>query len=667
MTNFVNSIKSNPARAITVVVLVSSLVVLGVFLYFARINDRISDERQALEAAALVEVEELPLRAPSTDGYTVYLNAARVRAVAAFKGTQYLATSGGLIALDAEGGVKRRYTSLDGLPESDLTALAVFGDKLFIGTMTAGLIAFDGTNFTAFRLTKPKVTRVNVLVSTEAELLIGTSDGGLLQYDGERFSRPVNAATGADFKQVTALLPFESRLYIGTQDRGLYVWREAHIENVGTREGLPSPHVTGLALLPTGLSKAGSIAVATDFGTVGLDDTNTIENISQRPNVTSLAVSGRHLWAGLFGGGIIELVGERDSRSDAGSPVHEVAGLPQAATRVYAGSGRLWALTDNGAFVRDEDSSRPGFEPIGEALVAERVLTGDHVTSLSLDGGGRLWVGFFDRGIDVISPDTSERLSHLEDDRVREVNFIHFDAREDRMLVATSRGLVAFDARMKQSVFTREKNGLVDDAVAHVAVVEGAGAGTGDRGPAVLAATAGGLSEIAGGRARSITAFHGLASNHLYTSAVAGSRLFIGSLAGLVELDGFRVVRTYKTSNSGLSHDWVTALAESDGTLFIGTNGGGVDALLPTGEWLSYADQVGRFEVNQNAMLFDGKRICVGTADRGLLIYNTRARRWTSISAGFPSQNVTAIASDQQSLYAGTLNGLVRIDKRVIE
>jgi hypothetical protein len=99
------------------------------------------------------------------------------------------------------------------------------------------------------------------------------------------------------------------------------------------------------------------------------------------------------------------------------------------------------------------------------------------------------------------------------------------------------------------------------------------------RGRSIIASTAGGLTEINGGRARSITAFHGLASNHLYSSASVGRRLFAGTLAGLVEVEGLRVTHTYKTSNSRLSHDWVSALAQADGTLYIGTNGE---------EWMRY-------------------------------------------------------------------------------
>jgi ligand-binding sensor domain-containing protein len=183
----------------------------------------------------------------------------------------------------------------------------------------------------------------------------------------------------------------------------------------------------------------------------------------------------------------------------------------------------------------------------------------------------------------------------------------------------------------------------------------------------MVLATAGGLTEVAGARARSLTAFHGLASNHLYAAAFGGPKLFVGSLAGLVELEGLRVVRTYKTSNSRLSHDWVTALAFVDGTLYVGTNGGGIDALLPTGEWVNFADLVGKFEVNQNAMCTDGERLYVGTTRDGLLVYNLRDRTWTRFDAGLSSRNVTAVTTDAHFVYAGTLNGITRIEKRVIK
>jgi len=643
------------------------LLIGGVIIYVARVNRSLEQERERQAAATRVDVEERELRAPSTDGLTLSLNAADVRAVASFHDATYLATSGGLIALDEGGDIRKRYSTLDGLPDNDLTTLAVFRDRLFVGTTSAGLLAFDGNAFTGFRFNKPKATHVSVLVPTETELLIGTIDGGLFEYDGQRFTRRFNSAPGADSSRVTALLSHESRLYIGTQDAGLYLWREAHIEHISTNENLPSPHVTAIASVPATLSDRGTIAVATDFGVVALNDANELKPISNRPNITSLAVSRGHLWAGLFNGGIVDLntaaAKQRALPGEAETSSAQTAGLPVSVpAKVVVDDGKLWALTSNGAFARDEGSTSPAFESIAGALVGDRVLTAGHITGLALDRGSRLWIGYFDRGIDVLAPQTNERLSHIEDDRVREINHLVFDGSDDRMLAATSRGLVAFASNFKQTVMTREQGGLINDSVAQVSL----SSASETRGRGMVLATAGGLTEVAGGRARSLTAFHGLASNHLYTSASVGSRLFVGSLAGLVELEGLRVVRTYKTSNSSLSHDWVTALAEVEGTLYVGTNGGGVDALLPTGEWVNFADELGKFEVNQNAMHYDGERLYVGTSDRGLLVYNTRARRWTRISAALSSQNVTAIASDDRFVYVGTLNGLVRIERRVV-
>ena len=667
------------------VFLAVGLAVAGFVVFLVlRLNGLVGQARLQQEAASRVEVTQTRLRAPATDGLTVYLNASEARATAVFAGTPYLATSGGLVQLDPGGEVKRRYTTFDGLPDNDLTALAVFQGRLFIGTATRGLVAFDGTTFTGFTFAKPKAADVRALAATETRLLIGTFDGGVFEYDGERFSRTLNSATGADFKQVTALLPSGSRVYIGTQDLGLYIWREAQIEHIGVSDGLPSPHVTGIAALNGRLSSLGDVAVATDFGAVALGETNNIKPVSTRPNITSLAISEGRLWAGVFTGGIAELgadsavsggsqgkQGRRESRFTDPDTQTLPASTPVV---VSAGEGKLWALTGQGAFCRDEGAPGPSFQPVAARLGSGAILTSGHITSLAVDGKGRLWVGYFDRGIDILALETNERLSRLEDDRVREVNFLRYDQAKDQMLAATSRGLAVFDDGERQTVLTRDRDGLISDSIAHISLAEVPSDMTG--GPvaavarpeqAMVLATAGGLTEISGGKSRSITAFHGLASNHLYCTATAGPKLFVGSLAGLVETEGLRVSRTYKTSNSKLSNDWVTALCEAAGTLYIGTNGGGVDALLPTGEWINYSDQIGRFEVSQNAMHFDGERLYVGTSQQGLLSYNTRGRRWTRIAQGLPSQTITAIASDDRFVYAGTLNGMIRIEKRVID
>jgi ligand-binding sensor domain-containing protein len=657
MTKFVQRLKSNK-RLATFSLVALAIIAFSIIIYFiVRFNSRIRAEREQLAAAARVEVQESQLRPPPTDGLTAYLNSSDVRATAVLNNVRYFATSGGLLAVDEGGTLKRRYTTIDGLTDNDLTALAIFQNRLFVGTGANGMMAFDGNSFTGYRFTKPKATRVSVLLATDTELLIGTLDGGLFEYDGEKFTRRLNSATGADFEKVTALLANNSRIYIGTQDKGCFLWREAQFQHFATPEGLPAPRVTAIAVLPS----SDTVVIATDFGAVTLNNANEIKELSKQPNMTSIAVSKGRLYAGLFTGGLIEIKSSGSNSPTVSEGVTPDARRQTTNSRLIAGDGKLWMLTQQGAFVRDEASGSPAFEPVASTVAKDGLVTAAHIMSLAIDRQSRLWVGYFDQGVDIISTETSERIAHLEDDRVREVNFITFDKTTDSALIATSRGLVAIDGKAKQTVLTKEQ-GLIDNAIAHVSFVED---NLTQRGNRMMLATAGGLTELAQGRARSLTAFHGLSSNHLYTSASVGSRLFVGSLGGLVELEGLRVVQVYKKSSSKLSEDWVTALAEANGVLYVGTIGG-IDALLPTGEWVNFADELGKIEVNQNAMHFDGERLYVGTSDSGLLVYNVRERRWSRISGGLSSQNVTSITSTDRFIYVGTLNGLMRIEKRVM-
>lgn len=629
-------------RALIAIAAPIALVVAIALIYIAQVSRRIERGRRLAAEAVRVEVEEVK-GGQAPEGITLYLNSTDARALVRWGDRIYLATSGGLYALEDSGRVARHYTTLDGLPTNDLTALAAFGDKLFIGTAGSGLVSFDGRAFTTYRFKKPAASRISALLVAQGELLIGTLDGGLFEYDGEQFRRRLASAAGADFKAVTALLEFNSRIYIGTQDRGLYIWREARIERL--ESGLPSPHVTALAALPDG-----RVAVATDFGVVALDQDNQVKPLSNRPNVTSLVAMGQSLWAGLFGGGACDLL----------KPAAAIltSGLPESApVRLVSAEGSLWALTTKGVFFKDPSKLR--FDAFAGEVISDSPLTASHITALALDGFNRLWVGYFDSGIDIISPDEPELMAHIEDDRTREINYLLFDEARGSVIAATSRGLVIFGGALKPSTAVAEalthRDGLVSDSVVHVSAIEGG----------LVLATAGGLTEIRGGRARSITAFHGLSSNHLYASATIGSRLFVGSLAGLIELEGLRVVRVYKTSNSPLSHDWVTALQAADGALYIGTMGG-IDALLPTGQWINFSAELGRPEVNQNAMHYDGQRLYVGTAGNGLLVYNIAAHRWRRVSSGLPSESVTAIASDDNYVYVGTTGGLARIQKRTL-
>ena len=139
-----------------------------------------------------------------------------------FKNSFYAATGGGLAAFDESGVIEKHFTVTDGLPESDLTALAVFGNKLFIGTRTKSLVVFDGEKFENYVFTDRKIQAVTAFAESDGRLLIGTFGGGLLEYDGADFTE-----IKADDKKIPAvncLYKNGAKLYVGTFDNGLYIY-----------------------------------------------------------------------------------------------------------------------------------------------------------------------------------------------------------------------------------------------------------------------------------------------------------------------------------------------------------------------------------------------------------------------------------------------------------
>ena len=74
----------------------------------------------------------------------------------------------------------------------------------------------------------------------------------------------------------------------------------------------------------------------------------------------------------------------------------------------------------------------------GPALLSDR-----NVSALAVDRGKRLWVGYFDRGLDLLDVEAG-RSTHVENEHVFCVNRIWPDAKTGTVTVATANGLVRF-------------------------------------------------------------------------------------------------------------------------------------------------------------------------------------------------------------------------------
>jgi ligand-binding sensor domain-containing protein len=128
-------------------------------------------------------------------------------------------------------------------------------------------------------------------------------------------------------------------------------------------------------------------------------------------------------------------------------------------------------------------------------------------------------------------------------------------------------------------------------------------------------ATSKGLAFQEGGRTHVLSTAQGLPNNAVYTILQDGGTLYAGTLGGLVEIEDHRVVRTFMASNSGLKTNWVTAICKVNDRLFVGTYGGGLFELMPSGDIHSFEPETGSFVVNPNAMFSDGDRLYIGTLE----------------------------------------------------
>jgi ligand-binding sensor domain-containing protein len=272
-----------------------------------------------------------------------------------------------------------------------------------------------------------------------------------------------------------------------------------------------------------------------------------------------------------------------------------------------------------------------------------------NVASLALSAG-RLWIGYFDRGLDVVDA-SLEHAVHHESDTLFCINRIVADTENGRTAVATANGLVLFDSGAQPRQVMGRKDGLLADHVTDVAF----------RGAGMVVATPAGLSFVDHSGVGSLYAFHGLVNNHVYTVATQGAQVVVGTLGGLSVLDNDTVRTNYTTANSHLKHNWITALARMGDDWFAGTYGAGVLRLDASGEWHSFPELNGGFVVNPNAMAVSGGQLYAGSLDLGLFVFDRATGRWTNTVAGLPSRNVTAIAAGNGYVYVGTDNGLVRI------
>jgi len=620
-------------------------VVLALMVGFAgwRAARALRLSRDEVQAEREVRFETHPFAPPLGAGFeqvsapAVFLQSAR------FRDHLYIGGPGGLLEYDLDGTPSRQFIPGRDLPPSPLVALApaLLTDsqepELVVATAQDGLLAFNGRGFHQIRPQDSGAREItSILPASAGHLLIGTKRRGVLVYDGKHLL-PLHSSLNRQY--VTALAGTESDLWIGTLNQGVFHWHAGAVDSYGEEQGMPDQQVQSLA------TSGEKTYVGTVLGVAVFDRGNISQVLAPGVLATSLLATDSNLIVGSEDQGVLTIpIGTQIEshllHSNKTAELTKVRQIFASGSEVYVlSSDALYRLGAHG--LGWQQLLRPG-----PAILSDR-----NISALAADKSGRLWIGYFDRGLDLLEAD-AVRATHVENDHVFCINRVVPDGRNGTVAVATANGLVRFDSNARQQQILTKADGLIADHVTDVANYH----------EGLVVGTPGGLTFLDAAGPRSMYAFHGLVNNHVYALGVSGDELMVGTLGGLSEISKETVRTNYAAgAGSGLKHNWITAVVPVGDEWIVGTYGAGILRLDRFGRFQSFEKATGPFEINPNAMLVTAHHVFAGSLGNGLYVYDRDAARWTIFTEGLPSLNVTALAENNGTIFAGTDNGLVKI------
>jgi hypothetical protein len=397
-----------------------------------RAERSLAEERSRLEKQTVIPFEQKSYSPINNPAISIWQSYKATRAIEKFNDSIFAATDGGLVEFGQDGKLLHHYTTLNGLPESDLLSLATFNERLFIGTRTSGLVAFDGTRFEGYRWTDRAGQSIDALLADSGRLLIGTRAGGLIAFDGSQFKEI--KAEEKRIPEITFLSRSGVRLFVGTFADGLWIEESARWSHFTSDDGLLSNRVVGV------VANEENLYVASDYGLATTQLTNPGQlrflTVAAMPSLSSLVRNGEKLVLCKDNGETLDA--DTDfSRLRRSIPANWNKVAASTGARLTTLEGDLWLLSNEG--IHRSNSSEIRFARWGET---RQLLTSNLVSALSVDSQGRLWAGTFRNGIDVLGP-PGTLVAHIESESVREINSLVEDAASQKMLAASSAGVVS--------------------------------------------------------------------------------------------------------------------------------------------------------------------------------------------------------------------------------
>jgi hypothetical protein len=629
-------------RALTISIAAAMLLFLSAFAVILRARRTLSETTRSVADAHHLPFSFGPLTLPPNPGFEPIAAPAAFTSAAALDGHIFIAGPSALNIYSTAGTLERSLRvglDLPSVPLGPMITARLRGrsqPQLLIATAGAGILVFDPAAQTFSQLL-PAATGFRDITALAAlasgEVLAGTRRHGLLVYDGKSLAifRPEYADAS-----ITALVIIGNDVWAGTQDHGLLHTHAGVTDRVESE--LPDPHIETLA------AAGNRVFAATPMGVAMFEDGRLSRTLAADTFAHALFSDAKTLTFSTLTGSPASI--PLDNAHPHAAFVAEDDAQPTEQFLTLPGSDDLYAVRHDGLYHRTGTRWTAVLEPTKAAL------TDNNIAALNFAPDGRLWVGTFDRGLDILDANLTTA-QHLEDDHLFCINRIALDPRRNTMAVATANGLVLFDAAGKPRQVLTRRDGLISDHVTDVVY-------SGNR---MTIATPAGLTFVDDTGVQSLYAFQGLVNNHVYALAASadGTELLAGTLGGVSMLTQETVRKNLTVANSGLRHNWITAALPVGSGYMVGTYGAGIMRLDSTGHFTPMDLATRNMVINPNAMLATPTHIFAGSLSQGLWSYARASQHWSQITAGLPSLNVTAFAARDGELYVGTQNGLVRI------
>ena len=526
------------------------------------------------------------------------------------------------------------WTQEHGLPQDTIRAITQTPDGyLWIGT-DEGLARFDGYEFAVFNKTRgdlPSNSITALAAAGDGALWIGTSNG-LTRYQEGRF-RTYTVKDGLPDDAVTSLY----------EDHAGTLWIVAGIYLSRFEQGKFTNFAPG-AQLPVTSARVIREDNHHDLWVAGFTAIVKMTNGRFVPVMDTAALKGQIVTA---------MVTDREGRFWLGGSNGVIERWPDGRTRRFTTrdglpdafvrslwidhDGNVWAGTNLGlarlsgdrwVTLNDDDSSRDLVRCLFEdregdlwvgsnsgltrfrdtmfvAYGKSEGLPSDEPNAVFQDHMGRIWVGFHDSGLMLLSGG-QRRVFTIRDGLPNNEIFSIHEAANGDLLIGARGGMV----RMHNGTFSTF---VPRDPLARINVFDALE----DSGGRVWMATPGGLIEKTGDQTRIVIPGAPVLSNSTVTLCFdRGGGLWAGSYGkGLWHIQG-ESVRQY-TISDGLSSDQIRSLyLDRDGTLWIGTFGGGLDALR-NGRFRNYTAANGLLSDNVADVMDDGESLWLSTT-RGI-------------------------------------------------